>query len=194
MLELVALGNDPAAAASAAAATGGTVYVNHPAESEKRPYSTMLRTSTDEIEAVRAAADVALYVCYARTIKPLEAKPLPERAIAAFLMVGNPDMTHRQSDDHWRTVHAPLALKSHSAMCDYTQLSVVGTLSPLVGSDGSEIEVDGIALCAFETREDLSTKFFNDDEAKAAIIADVATFADPARSPRRVVLNQVPSL
>ncbi len=192
MLELVALGNDRAAAEAAAAITGGTVYVNHPDESEKRPYSTVLRTSTDEIEAVRSAADVALFVCYARTIKPFPTKPVPERAIAAFLMVRNPGLTHRQSDDHWRNVHAPLALKSHSAMCDYTQLSVVSTISPYHsgGGSGPEVEIDGIALCAFENREDLSTKFFNDDEAKAAIIADVATFADPAGSPRRVVLNQ----
>ncbi|MGH1492092.1 MAG: EthD domain-containing protein [Acidimicrobiales bacterium] len=183
MLELVALGSDRAAAEAAALITGGTAYVNQPNESDKRPYSTMLRASTDEIEHVRSAADVALYVCFARIIKPLPEEPSPERAIGAFLMVGHPDLTHRQSDDHWRFTHAPLALKSHSAMCDYTQLSVVATLSGM--------EIDGIALCAFDSREDLSAKFFNDDDAKAAIGADVAKFADTKRSPRRVILNQL---
>lgn len=182
MLELVGLGTDHDAALAAARATGGTAYLNHPGESEERPYSTMLRAATDEIEAVRDAADVALHICYARTIKP-ERRPLPpERVIASFPLVAHPDLTHRQADDHWRDIHAPLALRSHSAMCDYTQLSVVATLAGTA--------LDGIALCAFESRSDLSGKFFDDDEAKAAIIADVSTFADPRSSPRRVVLVQ----
>ncbi|MGI9596921.1 MAG: EthD domain-containing protein [Acidimicrobiales bacterium] len=183
MLELVGLGSDRQAAEAAAAATGGVAYVNHPDESEKRPYSTMVRAASDQIEALRSAADVGLYVCFARTIKD-EPRPLPpERAIGSFLLVANPDLGHRAADDHWRITHAPLALASHSAMCDYTQLSVVATIS------GQEI--DGIALCSCETREDLRTKFFNDDEAKAAIEADVQQFADLRRSPRRVVLNQI---
>jgi hypothetical protein len=213
MLELVALGTDLDAAEAAASATGGDLYLNHPDESPKRPYSTMVRAATDQIETIRSAADVALYVCFARVIKPMAPNPSPDRAIAAFVMVGNPDLSHRESDDHWRDVHAPLALRCHTAMCDYTQLSVVATLpgrgfgAPVDGSkpgqgfgapvDGSKpgqgfgAPVDGIALCAFDTRQDLSERFFNDDEAKAAIVADVAHFADPARSPRRVVLNQI---
>ena len=68
-------------------------------------------------------------------------------------------------------------------MCDYTQLSVVATLSG--------VEIDGLAMCAFDNRTDLREKFFNDDEAKAAIIADVAAFADTRASLPRVVLTQV---
>ncbi len=183
MLQLVGLGTDEQAAAAASAATGGVVYVNHPGESDKRPYSTMIRASTDEIEAVQAASDVALYVCYARAIKDEWAELPPDRVIGSFPLVAHPDLGHRRADDHWRDIHAPLALASHSAMCDYTQLSIVATISGR--------ELDGIALCAFENRDDLSTKFFNDDEAKAAIQADVATFADVRRSPRRVVLTQL---
>ncbi len=183
MLELVALGTDLQAAEAAVEATGGSLYANHPGESDARPFSAMVRASTDDIELLKPAADVGLYLCYARAIKP-EADTLPaERVIATFPMIGHPDRTHAESDAHWRDLHGPLALKSHSAMCDYTQLSVVANL------DG--VELDGIAMCAFETREDLSTKFFNDDEAKAAIAEDVAKFADMKRSLRRVVLTQV---
>ena len=157
-------------------------YAHHPSERDTRPYSSMVRVATDRIEAVRAASDIGLYVAFSRVIKPLAGEVPPERCIATFGMVANPAMTHRQSDDHWRDTHGPLALEMHRAMCDYTQLSVVETLhgQPL----------DGIAMCAFATREDLSTRFFNDDDAKAAIIADVATFADPSASPPRVVLRQ----
>jgi hypothetical protein len=93
---------------------------------------------------------------------------------------GHPRLTHRQADDHWRDTHAVLALASHHAMSDYTQLSAVATLSgrPL----------DGIALCAFSNKGDLSDRFFNDDAARAAVGQDVAQFADLQRSLRRVVL------
>jgi hypothetical protein len=183
MLQLVGLGTDRGAAEEVATATQGTLYVNHDGESDARPFSTMVRTQTDNLELLRPAADVGLYLCFARAVKP-EVSPLPdERVIATFPMIGHPDLSHGEADAHWRDQHGPLALASHSAMCDYTQLSVVATLSG--------IELDGIAMCAFSTRQDLSTKFFNDDEAKAAIGADVAKFADMKRSLRRVVLTQV---
>lgn len=182
MLELVGLGTDQQAGAAVAADLGGTFYVNHPGEKDTRPYSFLLRTSTDRLEPLAEAADVGLYVVFARTIKPRPDPPPPDRVIGTFGMISHPDLGHRRSDDHWRDVHAPLALASHRAMCDYTQLSVVATLSGM--------PLDGIAMCAFATREDLSTKFFNDDAARAAVEADVTSFADVRASPRRVVLVQ----
>lgn len=181
-LELLALGSSAEACVAVATELGGVAYVNHADESDKRPYSGVLRVATDEIEAVAAVADVGLYVSLERVIKPLPSPPSADRVIAAFGMVGHPDMTHRQSDDHWRDRHAPLALTSHLAMCDYTQLSIVHTISG--------VALDGLAMCAFDNRQDLSDKFFNDDNAKAAISADVATFADTRSSLRRVVLTQ----
>lgn len=183
MLQLIGLGHDSAAVTEAARAMGATAYVSHPTQSARRPYSAMIRADTDEIEALRSVCDVALHIGFVRTIKAERSPAPPERAIAAFGLVRRPDLTHREADDHWRDVHAPLALTNHAAMCDYTQLSIVSTL---MGP-----ELDGIALCAFETRNDLSEKFFNDDDARAVIEADVAQFADPARSPRRVVLVEV---
>jgi len=183
MLELVGFARDTAAAQGLVDRVGGIAYVNHPTESEKRPFSAMVRVGTDDIEAVRSVSDAGLYVCFSRVIKPLVGDAPADRSIATFGLVRNPAMTHRECDDHWRDKHGPLALKMHLAMCDYTQLSVVHTL----GGD----ELDGIAMCAFATREDLSKRFFNDDDAKTAIIADVATFAHPSASPPRVVLQQM---
>lgn len=183
MLQLVALGTDRESLQVAAEATGGVAYVSHPRQSDNIPYSTMLRVGTDLIEVVREAADVALHVCFARAIKDERDPHPPQRVVGSFPLVAHPELSHRQADDHWRDIHGPLALRSHSAMCDYTQLSIVATLS------GPEL--DGIALCAFESRDDLSTRFFDDDDAKAAIEADVSSFADTRRSPRRVILTQI---
>ncbi|MGY9083618.1 MAG: EthD domain-containing protein [Acidimicrobiales bacterium] len=183
MLELVGFGTDPDAAAEAATRLGGMAYVNHPTERDGRPYSAMIRAATDDVEAVRSVSDVGMYVCFSRVIKEPVEEPTVERSIATFGLVRNSAMTHRQCDDHWRDTHGPLALQMHLAMCDYSQLAVVDTIH------GQQI--DGIAMCAFSTRSDLSTKFFNDDDAKRAIIKDVTTFSDAAGSPPRVVLQQL---
>lgn len=182
VLELIGLGSDAAAMAEVAERLGGIAYTNHPAESDKRPYSGMIRVATDDIESVAAVSDWSLLVGFSRIIKPFPENPSPDRVVAAFGLVRNPALSHRQADDHWRDTHAPLALVNHAAMCDYTQLSAVATLS------GQEL--DGVALCCFDNRDDMKTKFFNDDAARAVIEADVVKFADPGGSPRRVVLTQ----
>lgn len=182
MLELLAMGTDHEAALEVATKLAGAAYVNHPTESDKRPFSTLVRVSTDDVEAVSSVADVALHVAFARQVKVPAGPASAGRVVAAFPLLHHPDLSHRQADDHWRDVHGPLALEHHAAMCDYTQLSVVATLS------GPPI--DGLALCAFDSRDDMRQRFFNNDESRAAIEADVSTFADSKRSPRRVVLTQ----
>lgn len=183
-MELVALSSDVGALHAVVALTGGRFHEAYATEKPTAPYRAMLRTSTDAIEAISAAADVGLYVAHERVIKAPGASSSPDRVIACFGMVAHPDLGHRGSDDHWRDRHAPLALKSHLAMCDYTQLSIVATLQ------GTPL--DGIALCAFDSRQELSDKFFNDDAAKADIIADVSIFADTRASLPRVVLAETP--
>lgn len=185
MLELLALGSDADAATATGARLGASVYLNHPGESDRRPFSALVRAATDDIEALAEIGDVGLYTVYARQVKAPAGPASPDRVVAAFGLVHHPDLSHRQADDHWRDVHGPLALAMHAAMCDYTQLSVVGVHAGLA--------LDGVALCAFDTRDDLRTRFFNDDAARAAIEADVASFADASRSPRRVVLTQLRS-
>ena len=182
MLELVGLGSNPDGCAEVARRTGGSAYSFHPTEGDRRPYSAVVRAVTDDIESVAAVADVGLYVTFGREVKRPKGPHPRERVIATFGMVAHPDLTHRQADDHWRDVHGPLAVRMHAAMCDYTQLSVVATLSGL--------PLDGIALCAFGSREILRKRFFNDDAARAIIQSDVASFADTTRSLRRVVVSQ----
>lgn len=182
MLQLLALASDADAAAEVAARLGATAYRHHEGESDRRPFSAMLRADTDRIEELASVADVGLYSVFARQVKALAGPAPAERVIGAFGLVRRPDLTHRQADDHWRDTHGPLALVNHAAMCDYTQLSVVANLSG--------VPLDGMALCAFASRDDLRTRFFNDDEARAVIEADVAKFADTRGSLRRVVLVQ----
>ncbi len=179
MLELVALMSDAEAGRRLADELGGTSYRNHDGESDRRPYSGMVRVATDRIEPLRAVADVGLFTAFARIVKaPRE--PSPQRVVCSFGLVANPDLGHGPADDHWRDRHGPLALRSHSAMCDYTQLSIVAVHQGMA--------LDGIALCAFDSRQDARERFFDDDDARAAIAADVAEFADLRNSPRRVVL------
>lgn len=180
MLELVALTSDADAAARVAADLGASSYRNHEAESDRRPYSGMIRAATDRIGPLREVADVGLYTVFARQIKAPTGPPSADRVIGSFGLLSHPDLGHEGADDHWRDRHGPLALRSHSAMCDYTQLSVVAVHHGLT--------LDGIALCAFDSRQDLRERFFDDDEARAAIEADVAIFADTRNSPRRVIL------
>jgi len=182
MLELLAMGSDHNVAVEVAAALGGRAYLSSDGESERRPFSALVRVDTDNLAMLARAADIALHVAYSRDVKVADGSPPPDRVVAAFPLLHHPDLTHDQADEHWRDVHAPLALQHHSAMCDYTQLSIVTTISgrPL----------DGVALCAFANRDDLRERFFNDEAARAAIEADVSGFADIAHSPRRVVLTQ----
>lgn len=182
MLELVALASDSNAAVEVARDLGGISYRNHDGDDDRRPYAGMIRVATDRIDALAEVADVGLYTAFARTIKAPSGDASPDRVIGSFGLVHHPDLTRAQADAHWRDVHGPLALRSHSAMCDYTQLSIQAVHHGLV--------IDGIALCAFDSRDDLRNRFFDDDGARAAIEADVASFADTRNSPRRVVLSE----
>jgi hypothetical protein len=49
---------------------------------------------------------------------------------------------------------------------------------------------DGIALCAFASEQDLTERFFGGPDDQEVIRADVATFADIERSPRRVRMTE----
>ena len=58
-------------------------------------------------------------------------------------------------------MHAPLALKHHAYMSQYSQLSVVTTLR------GTPF--DGFALCGFESLGDLKERFFSEPDSREVI-------------------------
>ncbi len=190
--ELVALGTDSDAALAAAEATGGVAYVLHGDTDDRLAFSTVVRSPTADVAGLAPAATVGLYVSRSRVIcrrdRPARAGNPSPGFTAVFGLVRNPDLTRQEADDHWRDVHAPLALEHHAAMWDYTQLSLVAA----VDGDESALPIDGLALCAFRTLDDLHTRFFNDDESRRVIVADVSKFADPSASPRRLIATEHP--
>lgn len=189
-MELVALGDDPDAAAAVATATGGISLILEGNDHPALPFRTVVRTVTDDPDALDPAATRGLLAVCARTICRRDRPGVPGQpapgVTAVFGLVRRPDLTHRQADDHWRDVHAPLALAHHGAMWDYTQLSVVGTLT----TADDLPPLDGIALCGFRNLDDVRNRFFNDDNSRDAIMADIASFADTSRSPRRLLATE----
>ena len=185
MQELIAIGNDLDAATQVARELNGISYLGDPDEARELPFRALVRVMTDDLSAVAPAAGIGLYVGFCRTIRerpePVVAGQASTGVTAIFPMLHHEDLDHRRSDDHWRDVHAPLALRHHPGMWDYSQLSVVHTI------EGPEF--DGFALCAFASIEDMKERFFGDDHDREVIYADVASFVNP-RSPRRVVATE----
>ena len=88
------------------------------------------------------------------------------------LMRRSPAITHAGFAEHWTRNHAPLALRRHVGLHDYHQYVVDETLT------ADTPEVDGIALLGFPTRWEFDERFFDSDEGRAEIMADVARFMD----------------
>ncbi len=158
---------------------GGTVYADHRADTSKLPFAALVTGVTDNLDLLKDAADVGLYIVCARTIKAGSAK-----IYGLSPMLAHPQLNHKQADDHWRDTHAPLALTHHAYMTHYVQLSVVHTLSGR--------PFDGFALCGFATLEDLRERFFSEPDSREVILADINTFADTQRSPRRLLATPHP--
>ena len=185
MHELVAVGNDPEAAAEVARSLEGVCYIGDPNEQRELPFRALVRCVTDKPQNLAPAAGVGLYLGFSRVIRTRPTtSPIGVSSpgvTAIFPLLHHPDLTHEQADAHWRDVHAPLALRHHPGMWDYTQLSVVNTFS------GPKI--DGFALVSFESVEFMKERFFGDDNDRDVIYRDVAAFANP-KSPRRVVATE----
>ena len=178
-----ALGTSGQEALGAARATGGTALIA--TDGQRDPVFTSLVIGADR-DAVAGVADIGLYAVQVRPMRHQrrfwpEGQPTPG-VTAAFAVVRHPGLTHEQADDHWRDVHAPLALRHHPGMWHYHQVSIAEVL------EGPAY--DGIALCAFASEQDLVERFFGDEHDREIILADVATFADPTGSPRRVRMTE----
>jgi len=141
--------------------------------------------ASGNVEALAASlattADRGLYAAELRSIKahPITWAPgEPSPGIGLlFAAKRRPDLSHEEYDAHWRDGHAPLALRHHIGMWDYTQCSFQRALS-----DTSPV-LDGLAICQFATVEDYKERFFDSDEGRAVIEADVRKFADVGASP-----------
>ena len=188
-LELVAAGTDVARLRDVARSLGGITLVDERADAVGLPFRALLTAVTDDTDALLAAADVGAYVVCRRVMKPRRstagAAARPAAAalpgvIALYPMVRHPTLSHADADRYWRDRHAPLALRHHVGMSHYTQLSVVHRIHGP--------EWDGFALCGFDSLDDLRERFFDGPEGRVAIREDVARFADPASSPRRLIV------
>ena len=173
-LEFAVATNDIQAAARLARHHNGILYADHRDDASRLPFAALATVVTDDLEALQAAAEIGLYVVCRRIIKPGSAQ-----IYGLFPLLHHPDKTHKQSDAHWRDVHAPLALEHHAFMSHYVQLSVVHRIS---GSD-----IDGFALCGFESLDDLKNRFFTTDASREVIAQDIENFADTQNSPRRLL-------
>jgi uncharacterized protein (TIGR02118 family) len=128
--------------------------------------------------AVRDVADVGVYRSRERHVK---VRPVtwpagaPSPGVGAvFATRRHPDLDHAQYDEHWRDVHAPLAVRHHVGMWDYWQCVLDEALAP-----GSP-DYDGVAIVQFPSLVDLEERFFDGPEGRAIIQADAASFVDLA--------------
>ena len=101
--------------------------------------------------------------------------PPPDGADAAGLklvsfMRRNPELSHEQFVRHWTEQHAPLAVRHHIGLWNYRQNVVRRAFTPGGG------DVDGVAELHFRSRHDFDTSFFDSDEGRAVIMADVKRF------------------
>lgn len=186
-MELVGAFRDPKIARSLAEHLRGRLVLDPREDSSHLPCSALVSVDTDHISDFLQAADVGAYLAYRREVKP-RSSPQPNSnhqlpgKIALFPMVRRRDLDHEASDAHWRDVHAPIALRVHSAMTFYTQLSVVHRFHGP--------QWDGIAQCGFDSLDDLRLRFYSSPSGQKEVERDVVQFADPKRSPRRLICDE----
>jgi uncharacterized protein (TIGR02118 family) len=94
-------------------------------------------------------------------------------------------LTHEQFARHWTENHTPLAVRHHLGLWNYTQNVVRRAYAP--GGDS----IDGVAELHFRTRTDLDERFFDSDEGRAVILADVRRFMSRPR-PETALMRELP--
>jgi uncharacterized protein (TIGR02118 family) len=93
-----------------------------------------------------------------------------------FLALRHPEMSHDEFAAYWGEKHAPLALKIHVGMWRYTRNVVSRPLT------ADAPDWDGMAILHFRSSFDLRERFYDSDEGRAAIAADVAKFSGGGRA------------
>lgn len=165
---------DLEAARKIGAALGGTLFLDERDNWRHLPFRGLLVAAAESPERLSDLGDMGTYRVQQRVVKPGRA-----RVFGLFPMVRAPGLTHEQADAHWRDMHAPLALEQHRYMSEYLQLNVLETISGLA--------IDGFALCGFDTEDDLRNRFYSEPDGPRIIARDIQRFADPKRSPRRLI-------
>jgi uncharacterized protein (TIGR02118 family) len=94
-------------------------------------------------------------------------------------------LTHEQFARHWTENHTPLAIRHHVGLWNYTQNVVRRAYAP-----GGEA-IDGVAELHFRTRGELVDRFFDSDEGRAVIMADVRRFMSRPR-PETALMRELP--
>ena len=174
-----ALGDGHGEAIEVARSGGGTAFVS--IDGQRAPaFSTLVLG--EDVDSLRTVAQHGLYRVHVRRMRH-QRRFWPAGAVSvgitvAFVLVRRPDRTHEETDEHWRDVHAPLALRHHPGMWHYHQISVDSVVH------GPPI--DGVALCAFASEQEFRERMFGDAHDREVITADVARFADMTASPRAV--------
>lgn len=159
------------------------IFTTPKAEIERLPFARMiLGTSPRLLEQAERSA-IGLYLVSEHTmlnqpLSDLSSEQLPG-SVGIFPMIALPAMSSAAAHDHWRNVHAPLALEEHKAMTHYYQLHIA---HKFFGP-----EMHGIALCCFATEQDLRERMYTSEAGKRRIAEDIVKFADTRRSPRKVV-------
>lgn len=84
-----------------------------------------------------------------------------------------PGTTATDFAEHWTQRHTPLARRHHPGLWNYSQNVVVRSLL----SAGEDI--DGIAELHFRSRDSFEREFFDSDDGRAVILADIPRFMAP---------------
>jgi uncharacterized protein (TIGR02118 family) len=86
-----------------------------------------------------------------------------------------PTLTRAQMAAHWSDRHTPLVRRHHPGFWQYVQNVVVEPVT------ADAPEVDGVAEMHFRSAADLRERFYDSDEGRAIIAADVELFLDRGR-------------
>ncbi len=93
-----------------------------------------------------------------------------------YLALKRADISHDEMARHWGETHAPLALKHHVGMWRYVRNVFDEVLTP------DSPPWDGVAELHFRSSYDLINRFYDSDEGRAVIAADIAKFSGGGRA------------
>lgn len=194
---VMALGNDRQAALELGRALAdddetGSIVVYTADQGQDRRFVSALRVIGPAEALAPALAPVGTYGIWEAEFRHVKdagrttAPGDPTPGISMFFACWrNPDWSHAQFNEHWRDVHAPLAVRHHPGMQDYTQCELAHAFTPRA------VNYDGIAILQFDSIEDYETRMFADAEGERIIGEDVAKFGDMNRLDRVRMLEYV---